>query len=502
MPAEIFAISGESIIQSLKGRRNELEKTAIDYYEYLAKNVDILGSNKTELIEVNRLNSKQTAIKIYKINKENEVKDEPYYTRVFESSETKEIRLYTLEGSDRIRFTGPSNEGVKVRIIDPASTDSIGKKKDKFTRISLGDRFEYDTLPEKKFDFFFWPFVSPPECEVFDSDPLQLFTRPGVKVSANIRFYSKPWQKAEYDNWHVLSANYGFLRKTFYLGYIGTLQKVIGKWDATLKARWDAPAAENFFGIGNESPDPESAVSYYATTSRRLYASAGLTRKFGNSHRVEVSPFYQRIKIDHNTDHYIATSHIDPGVFEPRQFAGIEAGYQFSTINSLIYPTRGVNFLLAGGFVQNIKETNRSFAKVSGSFATYIPLGKSFSLALRAGGATLAGTADYYHMNILGGNENIRGYERERFFGKSIFYNNNEIRWVTNTRNYFFNGKIGLLAFYDQGRVWQPGELSDKWHSGYGGGIILIPFNKIALVGTYGISEEGGQLLLRASCFF
>jgi outer membrane translocation and assembly module TamA len=189
-------------------------------------------------------------------------------------------------------------------------------------------------------------------------------------------------------------------------------------------------------------------------------------------------------------------------VFEARQFAGIEAGYQFSSVNSLIYPTKGINFILGGGYVQNIKETNRSFAKVTTSLAAYLPLGKNFSLALRAGGGTLNGTADYYHMNTLGGNENLRGYERERFFGKTTFFNNNEIRWVTGTRNYFFNGKIGLLAFYDRGRIWQPGEISNKWHSGYGGGLILIPFNKIALVGTYGVSDEGGQLLLRASCFF
>jgi hypothetical protein len=59
-----------------------------------------------------------------------------------------------------------------------------------------------------------------------------------------------------------------------------------------------------------------------------------------------------------------------------------------------------------------------------------------------------------------------------------------------------------LLAFVDNGRIWQPLEISDKWHTGYGGGLILIPFNKVVLTGTYGISEEGRHTLIKAGLFF
>ena len=65
---------------------------------------------------------------------------------------------------------------------------------------------------------------------------------------------------------------------------------------------------------------------------------------------------------------------------------------------------------------------------------------------------------------------------RERFYGKTNFYNNNELRWIKNTHNYLFAGRIGLLAFVDNGRIWQPLELSDKWHTAYG---VRINFNSI-----------------------
>jgi len=41
-----------------------------------------------------------------------------------------------------------------------------------------------------------------------------------------------------------------------------------------------------------------------------------------------------------------------------------------------------------------------------------------------------------------------------------------------------------------------------KWHTGYGGGLILVPFNRIALTGTYCISEEDRIVQLKAGLFF
>ncbi len=61
------------------------------------------------------------------------------------------------------------------------------------------------------------------------------------------------------------------------------------------------------------------------------------------------------------------------------------------------------------------------------------------------------------------------------------------------------NGKAGLLAFVDDGRVWVPQEKSSIWHVGYGGGILVAPFNKILFDVTYGISDEDKLLQLRLS---
>jgi outer membrane translocation and assembly module TamA len=215
-----------------------------------------------------------------------------------------------------------------------------------------------------------------------------------------------------------------------------------------------------------------------------------------------VSAFYQQIKVKASGAFVTIDHGIDQSLFDSRHFGGFEAAYRFHKTNHDKFPTAGVDFLLAADYIQNLKQTGRSFTNLVSYFTAYIPLGKSLTIATRVGGATLNGDADFYHLNKLGGYVNLRGYDRERFSGKTIFYTNNELRWVTNTKNYFYNGKIGLLAFYDDGRVWQPLERSNKWHTGYGGGLILVPFNRIALTGTYCKSQEGSFIQVKAGMFF
>ena len=65
-----------------------------------------------------------------------------------------------------------------------------------------------------------------------------------------------------------------------------------------------------------------------------------------------------------------------------------------------------------------------------------------------------------------------------------------------------FNGKIGVIGFYDVGRVWYPGEQSNSWHIGYGPGVFISLFNKVTLSGTYGMSKEDHVISAYVGFFF
>ena len=129
-------------------------------------------------------------------------------------------------------------------------------------------------------------------------------------------------------------------------------------------------------------------------------------------------------------------------------------------------------------------------------------------MAVRSGAETIIGNssilnnAQFYQHAIIGGPVNIRGFRAQRFWGKSSFYNQNELRYITNIKSRLMNAKAGLVAFFDNGRVWLPGEKSGTLHTSYGGGILIAPFYKISASVTYGISNESSLLQIGVNTLF
>lgn len=507
MPPEWFAISGNDIIAKLKKRRDDLQLYAERYYAYLSRTVTVLGSEKTELIKINVSETKDVDVNVFKITKDGQVIDTPYYSRRFKPKETKNLFIYGLGKKDQIELTGERKNKIKIRVIDPQDKDSIyvtgAHRNIKDIDYYTGKKFEYDTVREDKLNFSIVPVFTPSTYTAFNNDPMDLFGRTGIKVTAGVVYTPQPWRKKEYQVVHSIHALYGFLRTSFNIGYVGRFGRAVGKWDLLIKGRLDDPAVENYFGAGNNSKLENTKLNFYRTLSQRVYGGIGLERNFEKKHHAEFALIYQTVQYKKTNDKNISiASYIDPSVFKRKQFAGMEAAYTFDQSNGSICPQRGFTFSLSGGFLRNLSDTGSAFAKIRSEVAIYIPLSRKFTWATRFGGATLFGHPDFYHLNRLGGNVELRGYERERFYGKSIFYTNTELRWITNTRNYFFNGRAGLVGFYDIGRVWMPDENSNLWHSGYGMGVVIIPFNRITLTGMYGFSKEGNNLFFRAELFF
>jgi hemolysin activation/secretion protein len=144
-----------------------------------------------------------------------------------------------------------------------------------------------------------------------------------------------------------------------------------------------------------------------------------------------------------------------------------------------------------------MEEGDRQFATFNAIAHLFIPLISKFSISSRSGVATVSGKPEFYQYASVGGSQTLRGYRRDRFWGRTAFYNSNELRWITDFRAKLMTGKFGIVGFIDNGRVWMPNEDSDVWHFGYGGGIMLAPFNRLSASITYGISNENKIFHLR-----
>ncbi len=499
MPAEIFAISGNEIIAKLKSRRDHLSEYATEYYTFLAKEVEIVGSKKNEVFQIDRRDN-ETSINLYKINKEGQTKAAPFYSRTFKNDETKEIRLYGLSGNDIYNITGTANSGINIRIIGGDEKDSINNSsnvkvqvyddgKNNFTgktRLHLSDStdhtFNYDTYRYDKKGIG-------PLIGYSNEDPFFV----GLGYNA----IHHKWRKFPFASKQSLGVKYSISQKAFSFFYKGIFTEVIGKWDLLLNADYDLIRWLNFYGVGNKTTTIEKDIPYNRSQSKQITGNLGLQRKFGKS-TIDLTGFFQSVQIIKDTGRFIIKNIApsQPGIFKRNNYAGAGINYKFAVLNDSIVPTSGFFFTANATHFQNLKQSE-SFQRYTGIAQAYIPLFSKFSIAIRAAGGTVTGNPMFYHLPHIGGADDLRGYRRERFWGKTAFSNSNELRFITNFRSYAMNGKIGLSVFYDQGRVWQTGETSDTWHTDYGAGLLLAPFNALLANVAYGISKEKKMIQVR-----
>jgi outer membrane protein assembly factor BamA len=112
-------------------------------------------------------------------------------------------------------------------------------------------------------------------------------------------------------------------------------------------------------------------------------------------------------------------------------------------------------------------------------------------VATRLGYGRNFGKFEFPQAYYLGGTENLRGYRRDRFGGRSAVFNNTEIRYkVADFNTYLFPGSFGLLLFNDVGRVKMDGEKSTDWHVGNGGGIWIAPVKRFVVTALATRSKE------------
>ncbi len=505
MPREIFAISGKKIISNLKSRRGHLVEYATKYYLFIARDVDIVGSKNREYFDVDKINDNETDVNIYDL-KDGEKRDQPFYSRKFFSHETKEIRLYGLSGKDIYVVHGDASNGIKTRLIG-------GDKKDSMDISGGGHKVQvYDDHDNNIFVLHSKAKLhlsSDSTVHNFNYDafrPEKRGLKPTAGYSDEDRFYvglAYGWQhhsfrKEPFAFRQSLGINYSISQNAISTIYTGIFPKAVGNWNLLLNGTYDFIRWQNFYGLGNETILFNDTKNYFRLRTEEWEGSIGLNHA-GSAGNITVSGFYSGVKIKQDANRFINNDYlpVHPENNNTNTFAGGWLSYNFKHVNDSIIPVRGISFTGKAGYIKNLADDSKSFADFKGNLQFFIPILPKISLSITGGGETVTGAPEFYQYPEIGGGRDLRGYALERFHGKTTFYNSNELRFITNIRTHLLNGKGGIVAFYDDGRVWIPGENSNTWHTGYGGGILIAPFNVMFFDITYGISNESKLFQLR-----
>ena len=511
LPPEVYGISGPKLAAKLKSRRDKLVDFATDYYLILAREVDVVGTDKEESFEVTGINDNEIRVSIYDLDSNGNKKPQPFYSRTFTANETKEVRLYGWNGNDQFIVNGTTGNRITLRLIG-------GPKKDSYTidpnfagKVKVYDDKgnEFNTIEKTKLHL-----SSDSSIHVFKYDAYKdNFSRmlAGVGYSNEDRLFARlgyriqkqHWRKEPFASQVDFGVKYSLTQHAFSFDYSAIYNQFIGQWDLGVLAGYDFIRDQHFPGIGNNTIISNKDRDYYRYRNREANAAINLYRQLGHS-KVSFGIFYQRVEVLPNAGRFISDDYAKTNkyVFDADDFVGARTQYDYSTVNDKLFPSKGVHFSTGIELNKNLSDKDSLVARFSGMFGFYIPIAHSLTLAIKTAAATLSGEPEFFQLNKLGGGSTLRGFLRYRFYGNTAFYNQNELQWNFNIRSYLFNGKMGILALLDDGRVWQSRETSDKWHVGIGGGFMLAPFNKISITPTYTQSVEGGRINVRVGRLF
>jgi hypothetical protein len=468
MPEQIFKISGEKLIKKLKARRDDIDKYATTYYRFLAKEPDILGTLRKETFNVTSAGKDSAKVTLYDNDKN------VLFEKTYHHAETKELRLYGMGSDDVFNIDDKVKKDFRVRVV-PGS--------DK-THAYNPRAMRYDWLA---------PIVSPG----YNPDD-------GVYLGGGITFKKQQFGKIPYGQLHSVWVNYAFSTGAYNFGYHGQFKQLFGAWYLLLDARLNAPFyTRNFYGFGNAT-EKTGDNNYYRVRSNEFIFSPAVSRQFGTKSTFTTGVEAWSVDVERSEDRFVTDpkSGLDSSIFDRQNYGSVFAEYQFSTLDNIVYPRKGIRVVTKVKYVKN-PEGSKGYMNVNYNTSFYASAGK-LTAAIRPGVAfNIGDDYEFYQANTLGLNKNLRGFRRDRFAGKTVLYNNAELRLkFRNSNGYFLRGDYGFVTFFDNGRVWIPDESSDKWHVGYGAGVFFIPYNMVALTATYGMSKEENIISVKAGFQF
>ncbi|MEO6287792.1 MAG: BamA/TamA family outer membrane protein [Dyadobacter sp.] len=516
MPVEIYAKDGKEIERKLKIRIKDLQTYAAQYYELLAREVDIVGSNKAEYFKVKRFADGSVSVTVFDVNKDSKqpIPSKIYYHRTFNTDETREIRLFGLLGDDVFEIEGESAKSILVRVISGGGDDSVTDhshvksggtatlvyEKDENGRLDLGtDGRKIQPKDEHLYEY---------DRKAFKYNtylPIGLVTYnpfTGLAVHGGVTFTRQRFAKPDFSSKHTFKASVS-IKGNYEFSYANQFRQLIGKWDGISQIAVSRPLNYNFFfGVGNDTKkNTERQSNYYRAQYNSISASAGALRQFWKQSKIELTANYE---IDEGIKRNNSYLFDNPDVFGVQKVNLLYAkgilNLDFRDRASL--PEKGFRVQLTQHVGHVSKSDDKIFSISDLELEQYASTHSKnpLTFGLRLGGGITSGQLPFYKLFSLGQLNDLGGYKRNRFTGESKAFLNTELRYqLTETKNTFIPLKIGIRGFYDVGRVWADTDPSSAnyWHQGYGGGFYITPFREqFAFNISAGTSKEESLLLM------
>lgn len=512
MPPPMYAKEGKALEEMLISRRDRLHTASMEYYEHLADVVDIYGSDKRELAEINRRDDDHVEVTIHDLDKEGRSKGDPLFHRVFDR-DTREIRVYMLGGNDSVMVKGHTSSSILARVIGGDGDDI------------MIDRSEVDGFLSAETQTYFYD--SDPGGSITEG-PSSTIDRSKAKEAKNDQERFEPLlndrgSEDVYFPWinynsdlgvfvggHATFTYYGFradpyrMRADLRLGFATTPRQFKGEFRidnreiipgirTEILVGYSGLEVLNYYGLGNESARDKEAEKndFYRVEQKqsRFRLLFGIPLLDGVEWSINGEAKRIQTSLDDSTFLSLDTTGIPEGA------VSIGTGLTIDTRRSTLKAQNGFYIDLRGSYFPKVI-VREAFTRLSGDIRAYLSarIGTEVTLALRAAGEKLWGEFPYFESAYIGGSGTLRGFSSQRFAGDASLVGNAELRVHLGKVKLIFPGQLGIFGLADAGRVFLDGESSTKLHTGFGGGLwfsVIEPANTITVAAAQSDEKLG-----------
>ncbi|MBK0402655.1 hypothetical protein I5M27_06640 [Adhaeribacter sp. BT258] len=513
-PAEVIPVSGNLIAHKLKNRIKKLPKAVDEFYENLALVVDVVGSNKNEYFKVERLPGNMVRVRQYEKDKEtNGPEGEAYFDRTFYPHETQEIRIFALDGKDVIDITGSSESSILVRVIGGEGEDIIrdnslvpGRKH--YTRVYDVTKTELQAGPETKDmrsnalninDYnrqeFRYNYMSPIPGIVYNRSD-------GLGASLTLKLGRYAFREPEEKRIYTVDIR-GTNKGAFQLTGGGIWHNVWQTWSVGGLASYGSYFPHyNFFGLGNNTKKDDNLYdeNFYRSRYKGLRLNGFTQTTFLRKSTFRIGPLYEYLVSKPKNGTILNEETARDLITGKESLLGGLTELDFDLRDNASFTTKGLRFKFSHTTYQRLTREKNAFGLtgLSGQYFGTARIKIPVTLAVKLGGARNYGKdLPFYKYTSLGLSDNLRGYVNNRFFGDRSAYLNTELRFhLGRVRTVVLPFYYGVVAFYDQGKVWYKGSDEGGLHKGYGAGFYIAPIeHRYALNVLFGHSAEEALLV-------
>ncbi|MBM2840166.1 MAG: hypothetical protein HW412_694, partial [Bacteroidetes bacterium] len=176
---------------------------------------------------------------------------------------------------------------------------------------------------------------------------------------------------------------------------------------------------------------------------------------------------------------------------------GTGLSIEIDSRNHMLFPTRGVYWLLEGWNFPDPFQKSRPFQKVVGDFRFFFgdTLVKDFVFGLRFKAEKLHGGYPFYEAAFLGGGQSLRGFRVQRYAGDVSVLASVDLRVSAFRMTILVPTEIGVLALADAGRIWLNNVSPGGWHTDVGGGLWFAPISRDLILSVSAASSVDGLLV-------